>query len=127
LENEAFSTVNTDGKSPKFILESPVILKVLFHVRQDLDTLLSLYGISIDGVRDVQPMELRTRKGPKVFLASLDKCVEKDSAISATEEKAWKFSKGNTRRLFDPALEGNTRYSMSVLFDRLFPNTALEM
>lgn len=106
LENEAFSTVNSDGKSLKFILESPVILKVLFDVRHDSDALFSLYGISIDGVRDAQLMELGTRKGRKDFLASLDKCVEKDSAISATEKKAWKFAKGSTRRLFDSALGG---------------------
>ncbi|OGE46844.1 hypothetical protein PENARI_c100G04175 [Penicillium arizonense] len=106
LENEAFSTVNSDKKSLKFILESPVILKVLFDVRHDSDALFSLYGISLDGIRDVQLMELGTRKGPKDFLAGLDKCVEKDSTISATEKKAWGLTKGNTRRLFDPAFGG---------------------
>lgn len=88
LENEAFSTVNRHSKSIKFILESPVILKVLFNIRHDSDALFSLYGISINGVRDIQLIELGTRKGPKDFLASLDKYIEKDSTISATEKKA---------------------------------------
>jgi exonuclease 3'-5' domain-containing protein 1 len=61
LGNEAFSTVNSDKKSLKFILESPVVLKVLFDVRHDSDALFSLYGISLDGIRDVQLMELGTR------------------------------------------------------------------
>jgi exonuclease 3'-5' domain-containing protein 1 len=106
LEIEAFSTVNSDGKSLKFILESSVILKVLFDVRHDSDALFSHYGISVDGIRDVQLMELGTRNGPKDFLAGLDRCVEKDSTISATEKKAWGLTKGNTRRLFDPAFGG---------------------
>lgn len=106
LKNEAFSTVNRDGESLKSILQSPVILKVLFDVRNDSDALFSLYGISIDGIRDVQLMELGTRKGSKYFLASLDKCVKNDSTISATEKEAWGLTKGNTRQLFDPALGG---------------------
>lgn len=106
LGAEAFSTVNSDGKSLKTILESSVIMKVLFDVRHDSDALFSHYGICIDGIRDVQLMELGTRTGPKEFLAGLAACVEKDSTISATEKKTWEITKGNTRRLYDPALGG---------------------
>jgi exonuclease 3'-5' domain-containing protein 1 len=106
LKTEAFSTVNSDGKSIKAILESSVILKVLFDVRHDSDALFSHYGISVDGIRDVQLMELGTREGAKDYLAGLDRCVEKDSTISATEKKAWGLIKGNGRRLFDPTLGG---------------------
>lgn len=106
LGTEAFSTLNRKGKSLKFILESSVILKVLFDVRHDSDALFSHYGISVDGIRDVQLMELGTRKGPKDFLAGLSKCVEKDSTISAAEKKTWELTKSNTRQLFDPAFGG---------------------
>lgn len=106
LKTEAFSAVNSDGKSLKSILESSVILKVLFDVRHDSDALFSHYGISVDGIRDVQLMELGTREGAKDFLAGLDRCVEKDSTISPTEKKALEVIKGNGRRLFDPALGG---------------------
>jgi hypothetical protein len=51
-------------------------------------------------------MELGTREGPKDFLAGLDRCVEKDSTISATEKKTWELIKANGRRLFDPAFGG---------------------
>ncbi|CAG8219518.1 unnamed protein product [Penicillium salamii] len=106
LKTEAFSAVNSDGKSLKSILESSVIMKVLFDVRHDSDALFSHYGISVDGIKDVQLMELGTREGAKDFLAGLDRCVEKDSTISATEKKAWKLIKDNGLRLFDPALGG---------------------
>lgn len=106
LGNQAFSTVNSDGKSLKYVLESPVMLKVLFDARHDSNALSTLYGVSVDGIRDVQLMELGTRKGPKDFLAGLDKCVVKDSAVSEAEKQAWGLIKGNIRRLFDPALGG---------------------
>ncbi|QKX62540.1 uncharacterized protein TRUGW13939_09701 [Talaromyces rugulosus] len=106
LGTEAISTVNSKGKSLKFILESSVILKVLFDVRHDSDALFSHYGIALDGIRDIQLMEIGTRKGPKDFLAGLSKCVEKDSTISAAEKQAWELTKSTTRRLFDPAFGG---------------------
>lgn len=106
LGERAFSTVNSDGKSLKFILESPNILKVLFDVRHDSDALFGLYGISVDGIRDVQLMELGTRTGSKDFLAGLRKCVNTDSTISQTEKMAWVRTKDQTRRLFDPSLGG---------------------
>ncbi|CAI7647184.1 unnamed protein product [Penicillium bialowiezense] len=107
LEKESFSTVNSDGKSLKFILESPDILKVLFDLRNDSDALFSLYGVSLDGIRDVQLMELATRRGSKEFLAGLGKCIVRDSTISAAQKKEWERTKRSTRRLFDPALGGN--------------------
>lgn len=106
LGKEAFSTVNSDGKSFKFILESPDILKVLFDVRHDSDALFGLYGISVDGIRDVQLMELGTRTGSKEFLAGLKNCVDNDSTISKMEKTAWGRIKDYTRQLFDPSLGG---------------------
>lgn len=106
LGTEAFNIVNGKGKSLKYILESSVILKVLFDVRHDSDALFSHYNISLDGIRDVQLMEYGTRKGPKDFLAGLGRCVEKDSMLSAAEKRAWMLTKENARRLFDPALGG---------------------
>lgn len=86
LKIEVFSVVNSNGKSLKSILESLVILKVLFDIRYNLDILFSHYGIFIDGIKDVQLMELGTRKDAKDFLAGLDRYVEKDSTISAMEK-----------------------------------------
>ncbi|KAJ5557340.1 hypothetical protein N7494_001255 [Penicillium frequentans] len=106
LGKEAFSTINSDGKSLKTLLESPDILKVLFDVRHDSDALFGLYGISVDGIRDVQLMELGTRTGSKEFLAGLKKCVEADSTITQKEKTAWGRTKDHARQLFDPSLGG---------------------
>ncbi|KAL3462798.1 ribonuclease H-like domain-containing protein [Aspergillus heterothallicus] len=106
LGNEAFSTSNGDGKSLKYLLECPATLKVFFDARRDLEALSALYGVSVDGIRDVQLMELGTRKGAKDFLAGLGKCVVKHSTVSAVEKQAWELIKSNTRRLFDPAFGG---------------------
>jgi exonuclease 3'-5' domain-containing protein 1 len=122
LGAEAFSTVNSEGKSLKSILKSPVILKVLFDVRHDPDALFSHYGISFDGIRDVQLMEIGTRKGSKDFVLGLSKCVAKDSTISAAEKKAWELTKSNTRRLFDPTLGG--RYE--IFNERPLPPAIVE-
>ncbi|RAL07127.1 uncharacterized protein BO97DRAFT_464588 [Aspergillus homomorphus CBS 101889] len=87
LGNEAFSTVNRDGKSLKYVLECPAMLNVLFDARRDLDALSALFGLSVDGIRDVQLMELGTRKESKDFLAGLDKCVVNDSNFRQQRNK----------------------------------------
>ncbi|KAJ5889290.1 hypothetical protein N7504_010100 [Penicillium tannophilum] len=106
LGKEAFSTINSDGKSLKNILESPDILKVLFDVRHASDAFFGLYGVSVDGIRDVQLMELGTRTGSKDLLAGLKKCVETDSTITQTEKTAWGRTKDHARQVFDPSLGG---------------------
>lgn len=106
LGKETFSTTNTNGVSLKMILESSYIFKVLFDLRNASGALFSLYGISLDGIRDVQLMELGTRRGSKNFLASLEKCVKQDSNLSAVAKDEWEATNNNTRRLFDSALGG---------------------
>ncbi|GKZ24028.1 hypothetical protein AbraIFM66951_010526 [Aspergillus brasiliensis] len=92
LGTESVSTVVTsDGKSLKHVLESRDILKVVFDARRVSSVLFTLYGVSIDGIRDVQLMELGTRPGSKKFLAGLEGCVLKDGRIfSEAEIQAWK-------------------------------------
>ncbi|KAJ5774382.1 hypothetical protein N7457_009278 [Penicillium paradoxum] len=106
LGNEAFSTTSTRGKSLKYILESPAILKGIFDVRNDSDAMYSHYGISVDGIRDIQLMELGTRTGSKEFIAGLAKCVERESPISGPEKAIWKHTKESVRRLYDPKVGG---------------------
>ena len=61
LGNLAFSTTNREGNSLKAVLESPTIPKVFFDIRNDSDALFSHYQISVNGIRDLQLMELATR------------------------------------------------------------------
>ena len=107
LGKTAFSTTNSSGAtSLKTILESPIIPKIIFDVRNDSDALFSHFQISIDGVQDLQLMELATRKGSKDFVAGLAKCIEIESPISAPAKAEWQRAKEVGRQLFDPKKGG---------------------
>jgi len=106
LGETAFSTTNRSATSLKTILESPTIPKVIFDVRSDSDALFSHFQISVNGIQDLQLMELATRKGSKDVVAGLAKCVENDSTISAVAKEEWQRTKEGTRHLFDPKKGG---------------------
>jgi exonuclease 3'-5' domain-containing protein 1 len=61
LGGEAFSTTNTTGNSLKTILESANIPKVFFDTQNDSDALYSYYRTCVDGIIDLQLLELATR------------------------------------------------------------------
>jgi exonuclease 3'-5' domain-containing protein 1 len=107
LGKTAFSTTNSSATSLKTILESPTIPKVIFDIRNDSDALFSHYGISVDGIKDVQLMELATRKGSKNFVAGLAKCIEKDSRVSTAAKVEWQRTKEGARRLYAPEKGGH--------------------
>ncbi|KAF2475949.1 uncharacterized protein BDR25DRAFT_300827 [Lindgomyces ingoldianus] len=92
--------------SLKDILESADIPKVFFDIRNDSDALYSLYGISVNGIIDIQLLELATRKSSKSYVAGLAKCIEKDSNASAGTKMAWHRTKDSVGRLYDPQRGG---------------------
>jgi exonuclease 3'-5' domain-containing protein 1 len=103
LGSQAF-TVTKDKVSIKSVLESTTVIKAFFDVRNDSDALFNLYQISLNGVKDVQLMELACRPGPdasKKYLAGLAKCVAKDSVWSDAQKEAWRRVKQGTAALFD--------------------------
>jgi exonuclease 3'-5' domain-containing protein 1 len=106
----AFTTATTSGISLKSVLESPSIPKVIFDIRNDSDALFSLFQISVDGIKDLQLMELASRKGSREFLSGLAKCIENESPISAAAKTEWRLTKERGRRLFAP--EKNGRYEV---------------
>ena len=106
LGKTAFSTTNSSAISLKTILESPTIPKVIFDIRNDSDALFSLFQISVDGIQDLQLMELATREGSKDFVAGLAKCVENESPISAASKANWQRIKEVGSRLYDPKKGG---------------------
>ena len=53
--------------------------KVIFNIGNDSNALFSHYHISVDGIKDLQLMELASRKGSQDFVAGLAKCIERDS------------------------------------------------
>ncbi|TAQ85606.1 hypothetical protein B7494_g6060 [Chlorociboria aeruginascens] len=106
LGRAAFSTTNNSRTSLKTTLESSTIPKVVFDIRNDSDALFSLFQISINGIKDLQLMELAYRTGSREFVSGLAKCVEKDSPISAAAKTEWSLTKKRYHRLFAPEQGG---------------------
>ena len=106
LGKTAFSTTNSSTTSLKTILESPTIPKAIFDIRNDSDALFSHYEIFVDGIKDLQLMELATRKDSKDFVAGLAKCIEKDSPVSTAVKVEWQRTKEGASRLYDPKKGG---------------------
>jgi len=106
LGKTAFSTTNRSATSLKTILESPTIPKVIFDIRNDSDALFSLFQIAVNGIQDLQLMELATRNGSKDMVAGLAKCIENESPISAVAKEEWQRTKEGVRQLFDPKKGG---------------------
>lgn len=64
----------------KDILQSPTIPKVFFDVRNDSNALFSHFGVTLQGVIDLQLMESANRHNTyaRQFVSGLAKCIEKE-------------------------------------------------
>jgi len=94
------------GNSLKSILETPKIPKVFFDIRNDSDALYSQYHICVDGIIDVQVLELATRNSSKEFVAGLARCIEKDSTVSGDVKRISQRTKESVGQLYDPRKGG---------------------
>ncbi|KAJ6021233.1 hypothetical protein N7540_006737 [Penicillium herquei] len=101
LGKAAFESPDDTKISLKSILENPEIKKGIFDVRMDSDALFSHFNVSIDGVEDIQLMELGRRRGSKRCVSGLAKCIEKDSPVSLEKKAIWKRQKDSMKVLFD--------------------------
>ena len=106
LGGEVFSTTNTNGNSLKTILESANIPKVFFDIRNDSDALYSHYHVCVDGIIDLQLLELATRSDSLDFVAGLAKCIQKDSTASSEAIQILERTKESVSRLYDPSKGG---------------------
>jgi exonuclease 3'-5' domain-containing protein 1 len=106
LGKTAFLTTNNNAISFKIILESLIIPKIIFDIRNDSDTLFNHYEISVDGIKDFQLIKLATRKSSKDFVAGLTKCIKKDSPVSTAAKAEWQRTKEGANRLYDPKKGG---------------------
>ncbi|KAI1269148.1 ribonuclease H-like protein [Xylariaceae sp. FL1019] len=108
LGETAFSTQGTRTSTTlKAILESPLIPKVFFDIRNDSDALYSHYQIKVQGIQDLQLMELATRFGHKDFVTGLKKCIERDLPMTRTERLNWIKTKDEGLKLFAPEKGGS--------------------
>lgn len=108
LGNAAFTTTSTapvSTPSLKAILESPSIPKCLFDIRADSNALFFLYGVSMQGVHDIQLMELARRPG--IYVNGLTRCIESDAGLNSKAKEAFKRTKEEGAKLFMPFKGGS--------------------
>ena len=80
--------------------------KVIFDIRNNSDASFSHFQISVDGIKDLQLMELATRKGSKDLLAGLVKCIEQDRSASFAAQAEWQSTQKGASQLYDPKKSG---------------------
>ena len=107
LQEKAFGTPNPSGTSLRSILESALVPKVFFDVRNDSDALFAHFHISMQGIQDVQLLENATRGHSKERLAGLARCIDKDARLTPKASAAWKATKQKGHSLFAPEHGGS--------------------
>ncbi|KAJ8122917.1 hypothetical protein ONZ43_g1008 [Nemania bipapillata] len=107
LGEKAFSTpgVHTPDTLTS-MLQSPLIPKVFFDVRNDSDALFSRYGIRLEGVHDIQLLELASRWGKKTHIKGLQSCMD-DLPMTKAEREGWDRAKEKGKELFRPEKGGS--------------------
>ncbi|EEP78734.1 predicted protein [Uncinocarpus reesii 1704] len=104
----AFTTSGKNGDTLKTIFESPEILKGIFDVRNDSNALYFLYGVALQGVEDIQLMEVACRRGLQTYLSGLARCIDLDLiSLGFGEKRVWKAAKEKGGRLFRPEAGGS--------------------
>lgn len=112
LRQQAFSTADTSARTLQGILEANDVIKVFFDIRNDSDALFSHYGVRVQGIEDVQLMELATRGGSKRLVNGLARCIESNPDIGYQERRAWATVKQRGQLLFRSGKDGY------AIFDR---------
>jgi exonuclease 3'-5' domain-containing protein 1 len=98
LGSAALSTTHS-GVSLKGILESATIPKVFFDIGNDSDALFSHYQILVEGINDLQLMELATRNYSRTYVAGLARCIEQDRNMSSeVKVELWRAKESASRR-----------------------------
>lgn len=110
LNSLAFNSRGQNGLTLKDILESPTIPKVFFDVRNDSDALYAHFQISLEGIEDVQLMEIGSRHCTlsRKYLKGLATCIQYHAPIPLYPAvHHWILAKQKGDRLFNPSLGGS--------------------
>ena len=107
LKAAVFCISNQSGTTLRSILESALVPKVFFDVRNDSDALFSHFQISLAGIHDVQLLEVATRSSSKDILTGLARCIEKDAQLMPEALAVWKATKHNGLLYFSPEHGGS--------------------
>lgn len=107
LKEAAFSTSNRSGRDLRSILESAWVPKVFFDVRNDSDALFAHFQISMQGVQDIQLLEVATRSSSRNRVYGLATCIKNDARLTPEALAAWKATKQQGQSLFAPENGGH--------------------
>lgn len=107
LQGKAFCTSNRSGTNLRSILESALVPKVFFDVRNDSDALFTHFQISLQGVHDLQLLEVATRQHSKKTVTGLAKCITQDAQLTEEAIAVWKATKQKGVSLFAPENGGS--------------------
>ena len=107
LGEEAFSTSNGFGTTLRSVLESALVPKVFFDVRNDSDALFAHFQISLQGIQDIQLLENATRHYSKDKVVGLAMCIERDAQLTRKASTAWKATKERGHFHFEPKFGGS--------------------
>ena len=107
LGQAAFDTPSTNGLTLKIILESPLIPKVLFDLRNDADALYNHYGVLLANVHDVQLLELAAHKSTRRTVSGLAMCIVRDLKLTDAESSLISQLKVRGKKLFAPECGGS--------------------
>lgn len=99
LGDLAFSTASEDGKTLRSILEDHSICKYIWDVRNDANALWFHYGVSLDGITDLQLLENASRSDDKTYVRGLDKCVQYDLKLGFVKTNRWLRTKQDIQKL----------------------------
>lgn len=100
LQEATFNTPNETGTTLRSILESALVPKVFFDVRNDADALYAHFNISLQGVHDIQLLEVATRSWAKDRVVGLRQCIRSDARLTTKVQKDWEAVKERGKALF---------------------------
>ncbi|KAG9049844.1 hypothetical protein FS837_008894 [Tulasnella sp. UAMH 9824] len=95
---------NLPGKTLKSLLEDKTIPKVLYDCRHDNDALYNLYRVDMEGVIDLQLMELATRRFPyRANVNGLARTIRNYGGLSPQALEEWEEVKTYGKEIFESA------------------------
>src|SRR2546421_7794707 len=111
LGASAFSTPASDGTTTlKTILESPIIAKGIFDVRNDSAALYHGFGVRLQCMHDIQLLEIVARPqiwaSSRKFRCGLEKVIRRHSSMTVAETADWSATKTLGVGLFAPERGG---------------------
>ncbi|KAH7024166.1 hypothetical protein EDB80DRAFT_770824 [Ilyonectria destructans] len=122
LGTKALSVTSDSGTSLRSFLGSESVPKVAFDIRGLSRILFHRYNLSLDGMYDLQLMELASRdmKESKKYLAGLAKCIDRDIPSTNPTKQCWLQPNDSTNMHLFNSLGHVTRDTMRQV--ELFPS-----